>query len=640
MQAARDEESKRQQVLRGYDILDTPPEEAFDRIARLAAWIAGVPVALIGFLDGDRQWYKARAGDEGEGREVPLGWSFCVRTVEHPGGVTQVKDLSQDPQFAAYPPVAGEPHLRFYAGAPLVSPEGLAVGTICVLDFVPRELEPDQLEALSTLADQVMAQMELRRRVAALEASQAYQRETLARMQALGQVSQALVGEGDLDRLLQTLVDTVASALPADRVTLILFDPQAEEVTHFVRGGPGAEQVVRVAYGELMEGLSGWALRERKPAVSPGGQPDPRETPEVRRRRAETLCGAVLVLPLHYQGRALGTLTAINRPEQPDFSEEDLDLLEAMTAQASAAVANAGQAEELERREALYRGLVESLAEGVVVQDATGKITASNRAVEGILGLTPDQMAGRTSMDPRWRAVHEDGSDFPGETHPTVVALQTGLPQRDVIMGVHKPGGSLTWISINAQPLSHPGESRPYAVVASFFDITESKKLQDSLRDQAQRDPLTGLANRRLLETRLNEEFSRSRRYSLPLSLLLLDVDEFKSYNDTFGHPDGDVVLSKVGKLLGEALRGEDLAARYGGEEFAVLLPNTGLEAARQVAERIRKRAEDTAWPRRNITLSVGVAQLEPDTQEASSLISAADAALYAAKRGGRNRVA
>jgi diguanylate cyclase (GGDEF)-like protein/PAS domain S-box-containing protein len=143
----------------------------------------------------------------------------------------------------------------------------------------------------------------------------------------------------------------------------------------------------------------------------------------------------------------------------------------------------------LQESEERYRMVVSSLTEGVVWHDSHGMIQTSNPRAEQILGLTIDQLLGRTSIDPRWRSIREDGSDFPGDQHPAMVSLRTGQPCRNVIMGVHKPSGELTWIAINSQPLFYPGESHPYAVVASFADITEQRRLTEDLfqeKEQAQ----------------------------------------------------------------------------------------------------------------------------------------------------------
>ncbi|MZP30844.1 PAS domain S-box protein [Heliobacterium undosum] len=128
------------------------------------------------------------------------------------------------------------------------------------------------------------------------------------------------------------------------------------------------------------------------------------------------------------------------------------------------------------------RSIITAMAEGMVVQNREGAIIKSNRRAEQILGLTSAQMQGRTSMDPRWGTIHEDGTPFYGEAHPAMVTLRTGLPCHNVIMGIHKPSGELTWIRINSEPLLHQGSDEPYAAVITFSDITEQRKVEEELR--------------------------------------------------------------------------------------------------------------------------------------------------------------
>jgi diguanylate cyclase (GGDEF)-like protein len=152
-------------------------------------------------------------------------------------------------------------------------------------------------------------------------------------------------------------------------------------------------------------------------------------------------------------------------------------------------------------------------------------------------------------------------------------------------------------------------------------------------------DSLTGLMNRGYIEERLIEEMNRASRHQFPMSLLMLDVDEFKSYNDSYGHPAGDVALRLVANVLKDTLRAADVAARYGGEEFAVLLPQTAIEEATAIAERIRHRIERTEFPRRRVTVSIGAASFSSEFLEPRDWITAADMALYEAKEQGRNKV-
>jgi PAS domain S-box-containing protein len=137
----------------------------------------------------------------------------------------------------------------------------------------------------------------------------------------------------------------------------------------------------------------------------------------------------------------------------------------------------------LRESEARYQAIVAALTEGITLHDAEGVIRAANQSAERILGLTQDQMSGRTSFDPRWRAVREDGSPFPGEEHPPVVALRTGEPQSNVIMGIHRPDDTLVWLSVNAQPLLDD-EGKPAGVVSSFFDFTARLRAEEQVRRQ------------------------------------------------------------------------------------------------------------------------------------------------------------
>ena len=165
------------------------------------------------------------------------------------------------------------------------------------------------------------------------------------------------------------------------------------------------------------------------------------------------------------------------------------------------------------------------------------------------------------------------------------------------------------------------------------------RKQNEELERLSTSDALTGLYNRRYLTQRLSEELVRSYRHKGSFSVLMADVDEFKKYNDAFGHPAGDEVLKKVANIMLNSTRSVDCTARYGGEEFAVLLTGTSGEVASEVAERIRARVEDQQFGGRKITLSIGIAEFPDNGQTADEVISCADEALYAAKRGGRNRV-
>lgn len=156
-------EQDRLATLHGYRIIDTPPEPAFDGLVALAARICQTPIALISLIDERRQWFKAEVGLGM--RETPLNCSICLTAMLQPGTMV-VPDLQEDLRFAPNPLVSGEPHLRFYAGAALRTPDGIPLGALCVLDYAPRDLTEDQIATLTLLAQQVMSQLELRRIIA------------------------------------------------------------------------------------------------------------------------------------------------------------------------------------------------------------------------------------------------------------------------------------------------------------------------------------------------------------------------------------------------------------------------------------------------------------------------------------------
>lgn len=319
---------------------------------------------------------------------------------------------------------------------------------------------------------------------------------------------------------------------------------------------------------------------------------------------------------------------------------------------------------ELRESEMKYRLLFETMAQGVVYQDKDGQITFANPAAEKILGLTLAQMQGRASIDSRWNAIHEDGTPFPGETHPAMVALRDGVAVFNVVMGVYNPQtDERHWININATPEFKSGELTPYQVYATFEDITqrmlveeelrktnellhsqldEIQSLHNALREQALRDPLTGLHNRRYLNETMGREIARAKREKYPISIMIVDVDNFKQFNDTYGHSLGDKVLVAFGKVLHENTRVGDIACRYGGDEFLVVMPGADIVGASQRAEDIRQKfaATPVYYGDSEIfaTISIGLSTY-PQHGIDSSLFRSADEALYHAKHSGRNRI-
>ncbi len=344
-------ETDRLVALRAFDVLDSGNESTFDDIARLAAYICDMPIALISLVDSERQWFKSKVGLEFS--QTSRDQSLCSHAILSPDVVMEISDASRDQRFAEFPMINSEPNIRFYAGAPIVTPAGYAMGTVCVMDRVPRELEPAMREALQMLSRQVVALLDMRRAMAGLR-----------------------------------------------KTTDDLLDRQMQ----------------------------------------------------------------------------------------------------------------------LER----YQQRLEQMNQ--------------------------------------------------------VLVAQTTL------------------------------------------------------------DPLTGVENRRAFDHIMNEQSSRTERSHSPLALAIIDMDNFKVVNDDLGHVVGDQALQQVARILQAHARTYDHVTRYGGDEFALILPDTPIDAAMVVAQRVRKAVHDFTWPHKPLTISVGVATTSTE-QGSMNIVERADRALYQAKRNGRNCV-
>ncbi|MEH6470532.1 MAG: PAS domain S-box protein [Halopseudomonas sp.] len=298
----------------------------------------------------------------------------------------------------------------------------------------------------------------------------------------------------------------------------------------------------------------------------------------------------------------------------------------------------------LQDSELRYRSLVTALSEGVMLREANGRIATYNPAASQILGDTLQAMQCSGPGQGVVQLYRDNGEPLPGNEYPSMLTLATGEPCRDVVVGVERVEGGRIWLSVNTEPLCHKDQTKPYAVVISFQDITRRRQAEQDLKVLATTDALTGLLNRRACALGIEQELARCKRLpSHQCALLMMDLDHFKSINDRHGHAVGDLALIHFTKLLKSSQREIDTVGRWGGEEFVMLLPGTDLDGAKAYAERLREQLSESSVAgigvELRLTVSIGVALLDPDDLYSDAALVRADGAMYRAKTEGRNRV-
>lgn len=293
--------------------------------------------------------------------------------------------------------------------------------------------------------------------------------------------------------------------------------------------------------------------------------------------------------------------------------------------------------EKLRQSEALLRGIA-SQVPGALYQyrmapDGSRSFPYFSEGIVALAGLPLEAISGPATDPAMSRILPEDAERIEDQTRHSAA----NMANVHVEFRALHADGSIRWIECRSTPQKEADGSILWTGI--LLDITQRKLAEERVQAMAITDGLTGITNRQELGRLLEKEMARAARYASPLTLIMYDLDHFKSINDRFGHNTGDDVLKTVAGLVSETLRGSDIHGRWGGEEFMVLLPQTGLDAARKVAEKLRHTiAHHRFEGPGSITASFGVAQLAPG-EDARPLAQRVDEALYRAKALGRNRV-
>jgi diguanylate cyclase (GGDEF)-like protein len=480
----------------------------------------------------------------------------------------------------------------------------------------------------------------------------------MQRVAILYDASQAVLSTFDLDEVLNQVLAIVRDYFHLQNGCIMLLDEASQRL--FVRAHFGEALLPDQASVPFGKGITGTAAKARRPIYSPDVTTDPRYICHIPSTRSE------LAVPLMVRDEVVGVLDCqSNLPAY--FDNETVDLLTLFATQASIGLQNAKLYSMLQRRAAQLEA-INAIAKRTTVEldlkellDRLGtqlpqsfpveQVSIFLRDEEGDLilraqqGTLPTKLKVGDVLPPghactsgagRLSPYCGDSSECPAGCFPNGCE-EVCLP----LVSFGENIGLLVCVTTQSKAFLANDIQALESVADILATATQNARYVDRVRQLAYRDGLTGVFNRRYFESRLIDEVTRAARYGGGVSVLMIDLDHFKSVNDDFGHMVGDDVLRMVSAIFVRQLRKVDVVCRYGGEEFAVVLPATQGASAAAVADKLRRSVANTEFPgvSHPVTVSIGIAEFPANGITRDDIVRAADAALYEAKAAGRNQV-
>ena len=473
--------------------------------------------------------------------------------------------------------------------------------------------------------------------------------------------SQAVISTFDLDEVLSQILSILRDYFHIQQVAVVLLDPDTQTLR--VRSHSGWNQESVKLEMSLGKGLIGTAAKLKRPIYAPDVSKDRRYIASMPATRSE------LAVPLIVRDEVVGVLDC--QSAQVDFFDiGTIDLLTLFSTQASIALQNAKLYSAEQRKAAQLEAINAIARQTTAVLDINEllhrscKVILQSFAVDHVsILLREDNALVVRAHEGRLTPRIATGEELPRNTGLSARAMALGKPvaENDVsAVSDYVPGFEETrsemclplislgeTLGVMALESARPNaftsaDAQPLESVADICAATiQNARYFEKIKHLAYVDGLTGMNNRRLFEKTIAEEIERAQRYGNELSVIMVDVDNFKKLNDEFGHLLGDEALRQVSNIFHQNMRKSDVVCRYGGEEFVVLAPQTSGEHARTMAEKLRKAVEAFPFPGvpRPVTITAGVASYPANGSTRDELVKAADVALYQAKQAGRNRV-
>lgn len=622
------DEDARLRRLRELGVLDTPPEEVFDRITRLASTMLDVPIALVSLVDGQRQWFKSRVGLEAT--ETARDISFCGHAI--PGSEPLVvRDATRDVRFKGNPLVDGDLGIRFYAGVPLRVDQGSALGTLCVIDHKPRTLSERELAQLQDLA--YLAERELANRLGRAIARELIENESSGihhnEMLFRSLFNQASVG------LAMVSLEGRLLKVNAAFAEILKYTPQELETKDFQQITHPAD--LELDLGLVRQLLAGqgdrYSLEKRYFAKDGESVWVDLNVTLVSERRAPKYFIAI-VTNITARKRAEASLSALRLQLEERVAERTREL-QSSNDMLSVAMQQRLQSDAaLRASEAELRAVISNAQDAYLCIDDAGVIVEWNVQAEALFGWKREEVIGHRMdemiVPPSMRVAHREGMRrFQSSGKSTVLGQRLELPAM-----TNKGEIIPCEVSINSLPTA-----RGTRYFAFLRDIRERKELESALEQQAREDPLTGLPNRRSLIARIDDAASRTRRTRIPFTLHFLDLDGFKMVNDNYGHDAGDAVLREVARRLRHELRKSDFVARLGGDEFVVVAEQigTGVADPEIFSEKLKTVVSmPISWNDRALQVGCSIGSQTfnlDDLGEPAGMLAQADAVMYQTKQ-------